>query len=108
VWPWVALGVGGAGLIVGAITGGIAVGDHSNLSSACSGGTCPPSQSSNLSSYHTMGVISDVGFIVGGVGVAAGVVLLLLPSHGDSAPPAAGLHVKPVVGLGSVGAVGTF
>jgi hypothetical protein len=108
VWPWVAFGVGGAGLIVGGITGAIAVGDHSSLSSACTGGTCPPGQSSNLSSYHTMGLVSTVGFIVAGVGAAAGVTLLLLPGKSDSAPPAAGLHVEPAIGLGSVGAIGTF
>jgi hypothetical protein len=108
VLPWVAFGVGGAGLIVGAITGGIAVGDHSSLSGPCGSGTCPQSQSSNLSSYHTMGLVSTIGFIVAGVGAAAGVTLLLLPTHSDSAPPAAGLHVEPVVGLGTVGAIGTF
>ncbi len=108
VLPWVAFGVGGAGLIVGVITGGIAVGDHSSLSSACGGGNCPPSQSSNLSSYHTMGLVSTIGFVVAGVGAAAGVTLLLLPGKSDSAPPAAGLHVQPTIGLGSIGAVGTF
>jgi hypothetical protein len=106
--PWVTFGVGGAGLIVGGITGALALGDHSSLASACTGGSCPPSQSSNLSSYHTMGLVSTVGFIVAGVGAAAGVTLLLLPGKSDMAPPATGLHVVPTLGLGSVGAVGTF
>ena len=56
-----------------------------------------------------MGLVSTVGFIVAGVGAAAGVTLLLLPGKSDSAPPAAGgVHVEPVIGLGTVGAVGTF
>jgi hypothetical protein len=109
--PWVAFGIGGAGLIFGGITGLLAVGDHSTLANHCTNGTCPPSEDSNLSSYHTMGALSTVGFIVGGVGVAAGVVLLVTQPKGEpSATPAAatGFQIAPAIGLGSVGAVGTF
>jgi hypothetical protein len=111
VLPWVAFGVGGAGLIVGSITGLLAVGDHSTLANNCMNGTCPPSQDSNLSSYHTMGLLSTVGFIVAGVGAATGVVLLIAQPKGDSAaapPAAAGIQIAPTLGLGSIGAVGTF
>jgi hypothetical protein len=107
-WPWVAFGVGGAGLIVGAITGGIALGDHSSLATACGGGNCPSSQSSNLSSYHTMGLVSTIGFVVAGVGAATGVVLLLVSPKSSAAPATGGVHVEPVVGLGTFGAIGTF
>jgi len=109
--PWVALGIGGAGLVFGGITGLLAVGDHSTLANNCNNGTCPPSQDGNLSSYHTMGLLSTVGFIVGGVGAAAGVVLLLAQPGGDSATPpsgATGMQIAPAIGLGSLGAVGTF
>jgi hypothetical protein len=108
-WPWVAFGVGGAGLAVGIITGGIAAGKHGSLASGCPGGVCPPSQYDNLDSYHTMSLVSTVGFVVAGVGAAAGVTLLLLPKS-DAAPPpaAAGLHVTPVIGPGALGAIGTF
>ncbi|MGO9836125.1 MAG: hypothetical protein ACLP1X_18135 [Polyangiaceae bacterium] len=109
--PWVAFGIGGAGLIFGGITGLLAVGDHSTLANHCTNGTCPPSQDSNLSSYHTMGALSTVGFIVGGVGVAAGVVLLVTQPKGEpSTTPATatGFQIAPAIGLGSVGAVGTF
>lgn len=108
-WPWVAFGVGGAGLAVGIITGAIAASKHSSLASGCPGGVCPPSQYDNLDSYHSMSLVSTVGFVVAGVGAAAGVTLLLLPKT-DAAPPppAAGLHVTPVLGLGSLGAIGTF
>lgn len=110
VWPWVALGVGGAGLVTGAITGVLALGKHNDIASKCSGGTCPSSQQSNIDSYNTLGAISTVGFIVGGVGAAAGVTLLFLQPKAEAspAPAAAGLHITPVVGLGSLGAVGTF
>jgi hypothetical protein len=107
-WPWVVLGVGGAGLVVGGITGGLAIGKHSSLASSCTNGSCGPSQQSDLDSYHTMALVSTIGFIVGGVGVAGGVALLLLQPKSDAAPPATGLHVVPVVGPGSLGAFGTF
>jgi hypothetical protein len=108
VLPIVAFGVGGAGLILGAITGGIALGDHSNLSTECPGGTCSSTQArSDLDGYHTMGLLSTVGFIVAGVGAATGVVLLVTQPK-ETAGSAGGLHVAPTIGLGSVGAVGTF
>lgn len=108
--PWIVMGIGGVGLVTGAITGGIALGDHGTLTSGsnpCKGGTCPPSQSSELSSYHTVGDISTAGFIVGGAGVAAGIVLLLVQPKA-SAEVRTGLQVTPVVGPGSLGAIGTF
>jgi len=108
VLPWVAFGVGGAGLALGVITGAVAMGKHSDLAKACSGGSCPPSEYGTLDSYHSMSLVSTVGFVVAGVGAAAGVTLLLLEPKTDSAPPATGLRVTPVVGLGTVGAVGSF
>ncbi len=116
ILPWIAFGVGGAGLIFGGITGGLAIGKHSTLSGECNGGTCPPSAQSDLDSYHTMGTLSTVGFIIGGVGVAAGVVLLFVHPGGASESPApaatttatAGIEVHPVVGFGTIGAVGRF
>jgi hypothetical protein len=113
ILPWVAFGVGGAGLVVGPITGLVAVGDHSKLQSNCTNGTCGPSQQDNLNSYHSMGTLSTIGFVVAGVGAAAGVILLVTQPKGENpsaTPPATanGLHVVPVVGVGSIGALGTF
>jgi hypothetical protein len=104
---FVSFGVGGAGLIMGAITGGLAVSKHSTLSGECKP-NCPPQDSSDLSSYHTMGALSTVGFVVAGVGAAAGVTLFLLAPKGAPSAPATGLHVTPYLGLGSAGAVGSF
>jgi hypothetical protein len=103
--PWIGFGVGAAGLVVGAVTGGLAIGKHSTLKTNCPTGACGPSESSDLGSYHTLGAVSTVGFIVAGVGVAAGVVLLLTE---PKSTPATGLTVVPTIGLGSVGATGTF
>ena len=68
-------------------------------------GHAPASEQSDISSYHTMGALSDVGFVVAGVGAAAGVVLLLTAPKQTTG---SGFHVAPAIGLGSLGAVGTF
>ena len=106
---FVALGVGGAALAVGAVTGLLALGKHSTLQDACPNGVCPAGQQSDLDSYHTMGTISTIGFIAGGAGVIAGTVLILTaPKSAPAATASRGPHVTPFVGLGSVGAFGTF
>jgi hypothetical protein len=56
-----------------------------------------------------MGTISTVGFIVGGVGVAAGVVLLLTEGSSSKATATVGsVHVTPDLGAGFIGAHGSF
>jgi hypothetical protein len=103
--PWVAFGVGGAGLVVGGITGILAIGKHSTLSGECNPDCSSSTAKSDLDSYHSIGVVSDVGFIVAGVGGAVGAVLLLTQ---PKAQPTTGLRVVPVVGPGTVGATGSF
>jgi hypothetical protein len=113
--PWVAFGVGAAGLGLGAVTGFLAMDKHSTLAGECNAGVCSSDHSGDLDTFHTLATLSTVGFVVGGVGVAAGVILFLTEPKGESAaaPSAttsalAGVRVVPVVGLGSIGAAGTF
>jgi hypothetical protein len=105
---FVAFGVGGVGLVVGVITGVIAMGNHSTLGNECTlpNGMCPASAQSDLDSYHSMATISTIGFIVGAVGAAAGVVLLVTQPKTPAATQSA--WVSPYVGAGSVGALGAF
>jgi hypothetical protein len=108
--PWVAFGIGGAGLILGGVTGGLAMGAHSTLAGECPGGTCPSNKQSDVDSYHTLGLLSTIGFAVGGVGAATGIVLLLIAPKHESAPAAAqgpGLQVAPLVGPGGLGGIQT-
>ena len=104
-----ALGVGGAGLLVGAITGGLAVAKHSDLVSQCPGGHCQKSQEATLgseaSAYSTLGAASTGGFIAGGALVATGAILL---ATAPRVKITTGAAVSPVVGLGFVGLEGRF
>jgi hypothetical protein len=97
-----ALGVGGVGLVVGAITGIVASGKHGDLETACPDNRCPATVESDLDSFRTMGTLSTVGFVVGGVFAAAGVVLLVTAPSDEGADAAAALELQ--VSPTSVGA----
>jgi hypothetical protein len=108
---FVGIGVGGAGLIMGAVTGALALGDHSDLAKTCPGGHCPAgSQSTNQSkidSYNLMGNLSTAGFVVGGVFAVTGIILV---ATAPSKPAAStqGRMILPVVGPDFTGIVGKF
>lgn len=102
---YVALGVGATGLIVGSVTGIMALGKHSSLSEACPDGKCPEAEQSELDSYRTLGTISTIGFVVGVVGAGAGITLLVTaPKRTEPTATRLGLRV----GAQSVSAWGTF
>jgi hypothetical protein len=103
---YVSLGIGGASLIVGGVAGALALSKHSQLSDACAGG-CPPSEQAALDSYHRLGTIADVGFIVGGIGLAAGVILLVTHPK-DTSTSTAKTKWSPYIGVGSAGVSGVF
>ncbi len=101
---YAALGLGGVGLVVGSVGGILALGKHSTLETSCKSATgC---KQSDIDSYRSVGTISTVGFIVGGVGLAAGAVLLLTAPK--STESKTGKFIMPFVGPGSVGAIGRF
>jgi hypothetical protein len=119
----VGMGLGGVGLITGAVTGFMAMGKHSDLQSdPCANAGCGPTDAatyqSSVDSYKTMGTVSTISFIAGGVLGAGGAVLFFVSrskepsassaSTSPSAPAARGIWVSPYIGAASVGAVGTF
>jgi len=103
---YVAFGVGGAGLIVGGVAGGLALVKHGQLADACPvRNDCDPSHGPSINSYNRLGLIADVGFIVAGVGVAAGVVFLVTQPKDTTA---GARKWTPYIGLGSAGVAGVF
>ena len=104
----VALGVGGAGLIAGTVTGLIAMNKASKLNNACSDGhnSCPVAEQGNIDAYHRVGYISTGSFILAGVGLATGAALLFtLPSRSNDNGSA---RITPFIGPGSAGVWGSF
>jgi hypothetical protein len=104
----VALGVGAAGLVVGGITGGLVLGKHGDIIKSCPEGHCLPAQKASIQpeidSYNRMGTIATIGFIAGGALAVTGVVLMLTAPKAKSYQAA----LTPIVGLGVVGAKGSF
>jgi hypothetical protein len=91
---FVLLGVGGASLIAGAITGGIAVGQHGELSDNCVDNRCEPAQYDTLDGFELTSTISTVTLIAGGVIAAAGLTLVLVAPSSDE-PASALVTVGP-------------
>jgi hypothetical protein len=108
---FVGIGVGGAFLVMGGVTGGLAVGKHNDLASACPNGHCPSgSQGTNqpkIDSYTLMGNLATAGLVVGGALAVTGIVLVATAT-GKPAASTQGLMVMPVVGPGYTGIVGEF
>jgi hypothetical protein len=96
-------GVGVVGVVLGTVTGIMAISDKSKLDKNCSGGKCPSTQSSNVNAYNTKGTLSTVGFVVGGVGLAAGAVIIFTAPKDPKAA-----FISPYLAPGEAGLTGRF
>jgi hypothetical protein len=109
---WVGFGVGAAGLLVGTITGIVSLTKVSELDDVCPDKQCPPEHESLIDEMNTMANVSNVGFIVGGVGVAVGVVALIVGLSSDPSDSGveadAVVKLQPFFGPGVAGVRGTF
>jgi hypothetical protein len=101
-WGWVALGVGAAGLLTGAVAG-IVIMSNTSLRNDCPNGACPSSKSGSVNTYNLLRNTSTAGFIVGGVGAAVGVTLLLWAPKHESEP-----RMALWLGPSSAGVKGSF
>lgn len=100
-------GLAAAGVVVGGVTGALTLARAGDVKKQCENGICDPAARSDLDSSRGLATISTVGFIVAGVGVAAGIVGLLLPrTKVETALHSR--HTALWVGPGSVGVGGTF
>jgi hypothetical protein len=93
----IALGVGGAGIVVGSVAGILALNKKSTIddSPRCVNNRC--SDQNLVDSYGTLRTVSTVGFIAGGVLAGVGVALLVSSGSGDEKP-----QTSLLVGPGSV------
>jgi hypothetical protein len=104
----------GFGLLFGASFGIATLNAKGSLAADCPQGRCGPPHYGELSTAQTDATASTVSFIVAGVGVAAVVIDLILRAKGEPSDPHVTLapeghvQIEPSVGLGWVGAHGTF
>jgi hypothetical protein len=93
---WVALGVGAAGVVVGGVTGVIALGKKADLEDRCPERSCPQQAWEDNDSYDRLRTISTIGFVVGAVGIGTGGVLLwTTPSPSSSRTARLALRATP-------------
>jgi hypothetical protein len=100
------IGLAGLGVVVGGVTGALAISKASSIKSSCDGNRCPTSVGSDLNSDMTLGNVSTVSFAVAGVGAAVGVVGLLLSHRQPSTTNSA--TISPWIGPASGGIRGSF
>lgn len=107
-WSGASFAVGGLGLGVFAVTGALALGKSNELKSACMRGLCPASEQHSLDAAKTYGTVSTVGLVVGGVGVAAGAIILFAARPGGGERRGGGAVWSAGVGLGRFELDATF
>lgn len=83
-------GIAAVGVGVGAVTGIMSLSKTSDIKENCTGDKCRSDQASDIDSAKTLGNISTIAFIAGGVGAGLGVVGLLLSSKESKETPADG------------------
>lgn len=98
----IAFGVGGAALVLGAVTGGISLAKVADIETRCVDRRCPPEDEEEAMLARRLGTTSTVAFAVGGAAVATGVVLAILKPGGDRSA------LTPIVGPGFAGLRGRF
>lgn len=107
------LGVGVAGLAVGSIFGAQVLSKKSSLDELCKNGKerCPSNAQADIDSMNSAATISTIGFAAGGVGIAAGIILLVTSkssSSADAKTAPAHATFTPFVGPTQVGLSGSF
>jgi hypothetical protein len=111
---YVGFGVGGAGLLTGAVTGILTLLRASDLKkNGCVDGVCSPS--AGLETAQTLGTVSTVAFVVGGAGIALGFTALALApgpevrkGKGVRNQSHKGAWVRPWLGVAAGGFEGEF
>lgn len=112
-------GLGIVGVGVGSVTGIMSISKVGDVKKDCTNNVCSPSRAGDIDSAKSLGTISTIAFIAGGVGVGAGIIGLVLQSKqssGESTQPAGtsaiakppSVHVQPDLGPTWLGMHGAF
>ncbi len=101
---WVAVGVGGALLIGGAITGGMALNLDSDLDHDCPDESCLGTRQPDIDKLNTLSLTTDILMGIGAAAAVTGIVLLIVghKKKGEDEEPVA---LAPAFAPGFTGAV---
>jgi hypothetical protein len=108
---WTGVGLAGAGVIVGTVSGVLSLSKKSALQNECANGICGPSAYSDYDLANTAATISTIGFIAAGIGAVFAAATLIVGHHeGAAAVPATGTSVtiRPSIALDVSGIRGSF
>ncbi len=106
-FAFVMIGLAGASLVAGGVTGVLTFTTQSDLATKCPNHICGPDAHDELQMANTVALVSTVSFIAAGVCGVAGLVAILVGK--PSAPPAqSAARVVPWILPGSAGISGTF
>jgi hypothetical protein len=92
---YAAFGIGGAGLLVGVISGAMFLDRWSTLSDRCPDDRCDPGAQPDLDAAHTLATVSTVGFTIAAAGAVTGVVLHLVRGSAKTETQTTGLTFGP-------------
>jgi hypothetical protein len=99
------LAAAGVGIVVGSVTGVIALSRGATLRDECPTGRCGADHSDDVNGARVLTTVSTISFAVATGGAL--VALFGVVRATDTAPAKVGA-VQPVIGLGSLGIVGSF
>jgi hypothetical protein len=102
-------GLGGAALLFGIVEGLRAASIRSDLQNTCA----PNCSQDDVGRARTAIDMSTAGYIIGAGGLLAGITLLVIAPHNELSsarprPNGEGIRVEPSLGIGSLGATGSF
>ena len=98
---FVALGIGGAGMILFGVFGGLTASAFSDLEDKCPDNTCTdPAAQDDIDSGQTFQTVANTFLVVGVVGLIAGGALLLVPTDDEG--------TAITIGPAGIGIQGTF
>jgi hypothetical protein len=104
---WVAVGVGAAALVGGAITGGLALKADNSIQDACPGGVCLPGKRGEIDRRDALALTTDILIGAGAAIAVTGAVLLIVFREKESGDDAA-VAISPVIGADGVGATAAW
>lgn len=100
---WVAISVGAAGAVLGGVAGAIVLDKKATLDGKCPDKQCPPEMQSEHDAFNRWRNVSTIGFVVGAIGIATGVTVLLTSSSSEP-----NRRVSARLGPGGAAVSGTF